>query len=78
MLPRYDVFNVKYEVRVVTLMDSAIFTAISSTLAHQFSGLVVHYGFGEFDARERAFNRMRAIKSIYSVYLSYSLASSGV
>jgi hypothetical protein len=77
MLPGDDVFNVKGEVGVIALMDPAILTAISSTLVHECSGLVVHYMFGKVDTSERAFNRIKAMKSIYSTYLSYSLASSG-
>ena len=59
--------------------QDATIPAINTVIAgaHECSGLVVHYTFGKVDTRERAFNRMRAIKSIYSTYLSYSLASSG-
>ena len=77
MLPCDDVFNMKGEVGIIALMDSTILTAISSTLSHECSGLVVHYTFGKVDTRKRAFSRMRAMKSMYSTYLSYSLASSG-
>src|SRR5438552_748319 len=49
----------------------------TSMLSHECSGLVVHYTLGKVDTRKRAFSRMRAMKSMYSTYLSYSLASSG-
>ena len=73
MLPCDDVFNMKGEVGIIALMDSTILTAISSTLSHECSGLVVHYTFGKVDTRKRAFSRMRAMKSMYSTYLSYSV-----
>ncbi len=72
MLSGNDVFYMKSKVGVIPLVNSAILTTVFSTLTNAFPGLVVHYEIGEPETRERAFKRISATKSMYSMYLSCS------
>src|SRR5262245_4597730 len=76
MLSRDNVFNMECEVGIIFLVDSAILTTVVSPLANKVLGGVIHYAFGELKMHARALSRMSATKSISSMYVSYSLASS--
>ena len=76
VLPRYNVLDVKGEIGIELLLNSAIFTAIVRALANESLRLLIHYGL-EPHARARALRRKRATKSMYSTYLSYSPRSAG-
>ncbi len=72
MLPRYDVLDVKGEVRIKALVNPAILATLIRPRPNESLRLLIHYG----QARARALSRMYATKSMYSTYLSYSTASS--
>ena len=74
MLPGNNVLDMKSDVRIVALVDSAVLAMVSGAFANETPRFVIHLW---AEARERAFRRMKATKSMYSTYLSYSRASAG-
>lgn len=57
VLPRYDVLDVKREIRIDALMNAAILAALIGTRTDELSRLRIHYG-TEASTRERALSRM--------------------
>ena len=67
MLPCHNVFNVKSEVGVIPLVNTAILTPIVSPLADRALDSVIHYVFGKLETHARALSRMSATKSMSSI-----------
>jgi len=68
--------DVKGKIGIDALVDPTVLATVIGATPDEPPRLRIHYG-AAVAARDRAFSRMYATKSMYSTYLSYSPAFAG-